>query len=262
MRRRLIVALAVLAVVAVVVSRAHASPPASAAFVDPHAPCFRWPAVDYDGDGVFDRVDRCNDTPKGCTVDEFGCSSDADGDGVCDGVDQCANTPHGEKVNARGCANSQLAAREEPRSTPPPPPVTREPEKTAPPPTPEPMGETERTLRETGQVRLERVYFESGSARILDESKDALDQLGRGLERNPDMKLEIQGHTDTRGSAETNRKLSQQRAEAVRAYLMHNFRVNPDNLVAKGYGESKPETKERNEEELLRNRRVVLKKLN
>lgn len=260
MRRRLIVALAVL-VVAAVVSRAHASPPASAAYVDPHAPCFRWPAVDYDGDGVFDRVDRCNDTPKGCTVDEFGCSTDADGDGVCDGVDQCPNTPSGAKVNARGCSNSQLAALETRSTTPPPPPVQREPEKVVT-PTPEPMGETERQLMETGEVRLEKIYFESGSARILDESKDALDQLGRGIERHPDLKLEIQGHTDTRGSAALNQKLSQQRADAVRAYLIHNFRVNADNLVAKGYGESKPETKERNEEELLRNRRVVLKKLN
>lgn len=260
MRRRLFVALALL-VVAAAVPRAHASPPSSAAYVDPDAPCYRWPAVDYDGDGVFDRTDRCNDTPKGCTVDAYGCSSDSDGDGVCDGVDQCPNTPMGTKVNSSGC--SPQAAVEQ-RSTPPPAPApTRQAEPApTPAPTPEPMGETERTLRETGQVRLERVYFETGSARILDESKDALDQLGRGLERNPDMKLEIQGHTDTRGSAETNRRLSQQRAEAVRAYLMHNFRVNADNLTAKGYGESQPETRERNEEELLRNRRVVLKKLN
>jgi len=256
MRSRLTVALVSASLLCAVA--AHASPPASAAFVDRDAPCFRWPALDYDGDGVFDRIDRCNNTPKGCTVDQFGCSSDSDGDGVCDGVDRCRDTPMGTAVDEHGCPPG---ARTE-RMTPPP---TREPERTPPPPVPTPtrvMGEGERQLMETGELRLERVYFESGSARILDESKDALDQVGRGLENYPDLRLEIQGHTDTRGSAELNRKLSQQRAEAVRAYLIHSFRVNPDHVTAKGYGESQPETRERNEEELLRNRRVVLKKLN
>jgi OOP family OmpA-OmpF porin len=176
---------------------------------------------------------------------------------VCDGVDQCSNTPIGTAVNERGCPPGLVRQ----QSAPPPTPESR----TEPPPVPTPtpvMGETERQLLETGEVRLERIYFESGSARILDESKDALDQLGRGIERHPELELEIQGHTDTRGSAQLNQRLSQQRADAVRAYLMHNFRINPDHLVAKGYGESRPETRERNEEELVRNRRVVLKKLN
>ena len=59
-----------------------APPPKNASYVDPDAPCFRWPAVDYDADGVFDRIDRCTNTPAGCTVDKWGCESDADGDGV------------------------------------------------------------------------------------------------------------------------------------------------------------------------------------
>jgi OOP family OmpA-OmpF porin len=259
MRAPLVAALT-LVLVAGAAARTHAAPPASAAYVDPGAPCFRWPAVDYDGDGVFDRVDRCNNTPHGCTVDNYGCSTDSDGDGVCDGVDQCPDTPRGVEVNAKGCPPRAAVQQRQYSPPPPPPPPTPEP---PPVPTPtEPMGEGERTLLETGQLRLDKIYFESGSAKILDESKDALDQLGRGIEKHPELKLEIQGHTDTRGSAALNQKLSQQRAEAVRAYIIHNFRVNPDNLTAKGYGESHPETKERNQEELLRNRRVVLKKLN
>jgi len=257
MRSRLTVAL--ISASLLCAAAAHASPPASAAFVDRDAPCFRWPALDYDGDGVFDRIDRCNNTPRGCTVDPYGCSSDSDGDGVCDGVDRCSNTPMGIAVDEQGCPPESRAQRA------PSPAPTREPERTPPPPVPTPtrvMGEGERQLMETGELRLERVYFESGSARILPESKDALDQVGRGLEHHPELELEIGGHTDTRGSAELNRKLSQQRAEAVRAYLIHNFHVNPDHVTAKGYGESQPETRERNEQELLRNRRVVLKKLN
>jgi OOP family OmpA-OmpF porin len=256
MRSRLTVAL--VSATLLCAAAAHASPPASAAFVDRDAPCFRWPAVDYDADGVFDRVDRCNNTPPGCTVDQFGCSTDSDGDGVCDGVDQCRDTPMGTAVDERGCP-PQASVRQQ--SSPPAPAPRSEP----PPPVPTPtrvMGEGERQLLETGELRLDHVYFESGSARILDESQDALDQVGRALEHYPDLQLEIQGHTDTRGSADLNRRLSQQRAEAVRSYLIQNFRVTAGNLTARGYGESQPETRERNEEELLRNRRVVLKKLN
>ena len=67
---------------------ANANIPTSAAHRDPAAPCYRWPAVDFDGDGVFDRLDYCNNTPRGCTVDARGCESDSDQDGVCDGVDR------------------------------------------------------------------------------------------------------------------------------------------------------------------------------
>jgi len=57
-------------------------------------------------------------------------------------------------------------------------------------------------------------------------------------------------------------KLSQSRAEAVRSYLLQHFSLNGENISAKGYGETRPETKERNEEELLRNRRVELRVVN
>src|SRR5262245_57325071 len=84
--------------------------PAATEHADPDAPCFQWPAKDWDGDGVFDRIDRCNNTPHGCIVDKWGCSTDADDDGVCDGVDQCSNTPAGSKVDANGCSDDQLQA--------------------------------------------------------------------------------------------------------------------------------------------------------
>src|SRR5499427_9634211 len=78
--------------------------------VDPKAPCFRWPAVDSDHDGVFDRIDRCDNTPLGAIVDEWGCPIDTDHDGVYDGLDKCPDTPAGEKVDANGCSSAQLAA--------------------------------------------------------------------------------------------------------------------------------------------------------
>ena len=57
-------------------------------------------------------------------------------------------------------------------------------------------------------------------------------------------------------------KLSQARAESVRSYLASHFRLREANLTAKGYGERQPETRERNDEERLRNRRVVIKAMN
>jgi len=222
--------------------------------VDPNAPCFRWPAVDYDKDGVYDRVDNCPNTREGCIVDKYGCALDSDGDGVCDGVDQCEGTPAGAKVDkTNGCSEEQLGmrnARSTPvtqRSTPPPAPPSPPPPAPVPPPKPIPS-----------HIRLENILFESGSDRLLPESEATLDEVGRELEKYPDLKIEVQGHTDTSGPAALNMKLSQKRAESVRRYLLEHTTLKPENLTAKGYGETRPETKERNQEEKLRNRRVEL----
>ena len=234
--------------------------------VDRQAPCFRWPAVDYDGDGVYDRIDRCPDTPKGCVVDMYGCSVDSDGDGVCDGLDLCANTAKGDSVDAHGCSATQRAAMNERKSaTTAPAPEAPKATPVTPPPAPkasEPANEVERQLISGGVVRLENIYFETGKAALLPESEKSLNEAGDALEKFVDLRVEVQGHTDTRGSAAYNMKLSQSRAESVRQYLVEHFHLKPENIVAKGYGETQPETKERNDEERLRNRRVVLKVLN
>jgi outer membrane protein OmpA-like peptidoglycan-associated protein len=242
---------------AVLATAAHAQPPSSAAHVDPNAPCYRWPAVDFDGDGVFDRVDYCNDTPKGCTVDQWGCQHDADNDGVCDGVDRCPGTAAGMEVDEHGCASNQRAASS---VQPPPAEPPREIEKPAPKPLPpaKPVSEAERQLVESGRIRLENIYFETNSAVLLPESAASLREAGEALEKFPDLRIEVEGHTDTRGTNAHNMRLSQGRAGTVRSWLLEHYRLNADNIVAKGYGEEQPETKERNDEELLRNRRVVL----
>jgi outer membrane protein OmpA-like peptidoglycan-associated protein len=60
-------------------------------------------AADSDHDGVKDKFDQCPDTPKGATVDQYGCPLDSDGDGVYDGIDQCPDTPKGCVVDITGC---------------------------------------------------------------------------------------------------------------------------------------------------------------
>ncbi len=61
------------------------------------------PLIDSDRDGVFDRKDKCPDTPMGAIVNKKGCPSDTDADGVPDGLDRCPNTPAGATVNSAGC---------------------------------------------------------------------------------------------------------------------------------------------------------------
>jgi OOP family OmpA-OmpF porin len=227
---------------------------AASPYTDPDAPCFRWPAVDMDGDGVFDRVDHCVNTPKGCTVDAYGCESDEDGDGVCDGLDRCPGTPAQTRVDASGCPGltSRPAETRAPVTPPPPPP---------PPPAPPEERKrpaVEEQLLETGRIRLENVYFETGSARLLPESEAALREVGETLERYPQLEIEVQGHTDTRGRPGFNLRLSQSRAESVREFLLKGFKLDARRLMARGYGETQPETRERNDEELFRNRRVEL----
>jgi len=254
----------VLLLLATVAGTASAQVPTAAAHRDAAAPCYAWPAVDYDQDGVFDRLDYCNNTPKGCVVDATGCQLDADGDGVCDGIDQCPNTPKGEKVNKVGCSASQLEAAKVP-ATPPPPPPAQEIERPAtPPPAPTPpQSEVEKQLVETGSIVLQDVYFDLNKATLLPESEKKLDEVGAAVEKFGDLKIEIQGHTDSRGSAPYNQKLSQARAESVRDYLLAHFHLAADNYTAKGYGESQlAVSPEKSDADYAANRRVVLKVLN
>lgn len=245
-----------------VAAAAGANPlPKTLAHVDPKAPCFRWPAVDYDGDGVFDRVDYCNNTPKGCMVDARGCSIDLDGDGVCDGLDQCADTPRGEQVDANGCSESQRGNFHVEKPKAEPVPVATPPSETASPPSHE-KSRSERELIERGLIRIENVHFETSRADILPESRAALDEAGQALEKYPQLRIEVEGHTDTRGAAGFNMRLSEARAQSVRRYLLEHFHLDTDHLTAKGYGETRPETQERTPEELFQNRRVVLRVLN
>ena len=215
--------------------------PSGMSHVDPKAPCFRWPAVDMDGDGVFDRVDNCVSTPKGCVVDAHGCHSDADGDGVCNELDACPGTAAGSEVDERGCSDSQNGGRGASAA---------------------PSSESERQLVEQGRIRLENVYFDRLSSRLLPESQQSLDEAGAALAKYPDLRLEVEGHSDTRGTEENNLRLSQARADAVRSYLIQRHGLRSNQVTARGYGESRPETRERNEEELLRNRRVEIRVLN
>ena len=105
-------------------------------------------------------------------------------------------------------------------------------------------------------LNLNVINFASGSAQIPADSDEYLNRVAVALKAAPaGTALEIAGHTDNTGDSASNMTLSQQRAEAVRAYLISQG-VNGDMLVAKGYGDSKPVASNDTDEGKFHNRRI------
>lgn len=115
-------------------------------------------------------------------------------------------------------------------------------------------------LEATGSVALHNIQFESGKATIRPESATALAPIGELLKNNASLKIEIQGHTDNVGAAAANLRLSQDRAAAVKAHLVQNFRIASDRLTTSGFGDTKPLAGNDTEEGRARNRRVEIVK--
>jgi OmpA-OmpF porin, OOP family len=84
------------------------------------------------------------------------------------------------------------------------------------------------------------VHFEFGSADLTVEARDLLDRLGAALQSSKlrNFSFRVVGHTDAIGSDESNRKLSRERADAVKAYLVKTFQVAPERLETMGLGKS------------------------
>lgn len=198
-------------------------PPPPPAPVDPCAPGGahtpeQCPDADDDGDGILNRADRCPTTAgvpeqKGCPPPDP-CSKgqkhapeqcpalDDDDDRIPNGEDRCPLVPG--LAEHRGC--------------PPPKAV----------------------LTETKIELKEAVYFDTGKATIQARSFQLLDDVARILLDNPQVKrVSIEGHTDATGSAERNLVLSQQRAAAVRSYLVRKG-IAEERLEAAGYGQERP----------------------
>ena len=104
---------------------------------------------------------------------------------------------------------------------------------------------------------LQNIQFEFNSAELTADSQAGIKVLADFLERNPDLKVELAGHTDNVGNANYNQKLSAERAEAVRKALVGNG-INENRLTAKGYGASKPLAPNDSEENRALNRRTEM----
>jgi outer membrane protein OmpA-like peptidoglycan-associated protein len=109
-----------------------------------------------------------------------------------------------------------------------------------------------------GFVALD-VHFDTGKATLRPESAEGLDRAAAMLQQAPAVRAEVGGHTDNVGKPESNRLLSQQRAESVRAALVQRG-VAADRLTAKGYGDTVPVADNRSEAGRAANRRVEVRK--
>ncbi len=213
------------------------------------------PPADRDNDGIIDDVDACpdlagvaNDDPK-----KHGCPSDKDGDGIYDKDDACVDIPgvatndpatHGCPPDTDGdgirddkdaCPNEKGKPDEDPKKNGCP-----------------------------GAVRvddkeiyiLQQVQFDTAKSTIRKESDALLDEVAGVFKDHPEITLvEIQGHTDSRGSKALNTRLSQGRAEAVKKALVQRG-IDEKRLTAKGYGPEKPVAPNDTDENMQKNRRV------
>jgi outer membrane protein OmpA-like peptidoglycan-associated protein len=192
--------------------------------------------LDSDGDGVFDGIDQCPDTPPGTTVDATGCPADSDGDGVIDDIDQCPDTPAGFEVDERGCPierDSDGDGVPDSRDRCPNTASGQEVDE---------VGCPILFVVEQGVVQalvLRGVNFATNRSALTAASYSILDVVASSLLAHPDVRIEIAGHTDITGRHSYNMRLSQQRAQAVKAYLARKG-VDPSRMVAVGYGPDQP----------------------
>ena len=106
------------------------------------------------------------------------------------------------------------------------------------------------------KLKFESVEFENGKADILPEMYGDLDKIIDFMLDNPDFKVRIAGHTDSDGSSELNLILSQQRAAAIRDYIVQFGNIDEDRVSAVGYGNTRPIVEEQTDEDKKLNRRV------
>jgi OmpA-OmpF porin, OOP family len=182
--------------------------------------------TDSDGDAIADMLDACPKQPGPANRERrlHGCppAPDSDADGIDDPIDACPAEPGVKSADParHGC---------------PPP---------------------EAKLVAQQIVISEQVKFETGTAELRAESNVILEAVRAVLAAHPELeRVEIQGHTDATGSAELNRRLSEERAAAVKRWLVEHG-IAEARLIAKGYGPDRPLADNESDAGRARNRRV------
>lgn len=108
---------------------------------------------------------------------------------------------------------------------------------------------------ETAEFRM-NVLFPTGSY-VVSGNLAPIREMSEFLKEHPDTKLIIQGHTDTTGSSAKNKKLSQMRANSLKAHLVEEGGINPERIEAEGYGDQMPIADNKTPEGRAENRRVI-----
>jgi OOP family OmpA-OmpF porin len=177
------------------------------------------PIPDTDKDGINDEEDKC---PSVAGVARYqGCPvPDTDGDGINDEEDKCP-TIAGVPEN-QGCP----AIKEE--------------------------------VKKKVDFAAQNILFATGSYKLLSSSNKGLNDVVKILQDNPDLKLSIEGHTDNTGTPEKNQALSENRANAVKNYLVSKG-TDEGRLTAVGHGQDEPIADNKTAAGRQKNRRVELK---
>lgn len=177
---------------------------------------------DRDGDGVVDAEDACPDASGSAATK--GCP-ETDGDGIADADDRCPD--QAGKVAYQGCPDRDGDGVPDIDDA-----------------CPDEVGlkaykgcVPEKARKFTGAIK--GIKFATGSAKILSGSFRVLDQAVKVLDEFPELRLRIEGHTDSTGSADLNKTLSQERAGSVRDYLVGKG-IAPERLQAVGFGPDRP----------------------
>ncbi len=191
-------------------------PPAAPAPPPPPPPPAVVAPMDSDKDGVTDEMDKCPETPAGVAVDAKGCPLDADADGVPDYLDKCPGTPESVVVDEAGCTKK---------------------------------------LDKEVTIGLD-VHFVTGKADIEGDASAEIAKVTTFMKKYPDTKVNIEGYTDNVGAAAANKKLSQKRADAVKAVLVVGG-VDASRLTAIGFGPDSPVADNKTEDGRAKNRRVI-----
>jgi outer membrane protein OmpA-like peptidoglycan-associated protein/curli biogenesis system outer membrane secretion channel CsgG len=113
-----------------------------------------------------------------------------------------------------------------------------------------------KVIESSGRFVTHGILFDTDSDRIKPESAAVLQSIARGLQASPDLKVEIDGHTDSTGIAQHNMDLSKRRAEAVKTVLVSQFNIDASRLTTAGFGSSKPAAPNTTPEGKAQNRRV------
>jgi outer membrane protein OmpA-like peptidoglycan-associated protein len=210
------------------------------------------PDVDSDKDGIVDRLDKCSNVAG--IAENDGCPDiDTDKDGVVDRLDKCPGELEDKDgfKDEDGCADLDNDGDGIPdvNDKCPNNPGTIKTEGCP----------KSKELR--GALVLKGVNFGSGKSTLLTSSYAALDQIAESLREWPEVRVEIQGHTDNTGDDAMNMELSRQRAETVRQYLI-NKGIDSDRLTANGYGEDKPIADNKTAAGRAKNRRVEINRIN